>query len=174
MGQDRTAVDTITGYYYQFNYYTLKLLSLENFDDTVCIEAIEDVDIHAQGETTAVQCKYYAKTEYNHSVIASAIRLMLSHFKENPSTRNTLTYKLYGHFKTGQRKLNSNSISIEFLKTQFLSYTKNGVKHKHHIELGLSDAELQQFVNHLYIDVNAAEFRTQESTVYKGLHKVTV
>lgn len=75
MSQDRTAVDTITGYYYQFNFYTLKLLSLENLDDTVCIEAIEDVDIHTQGEITAVQCKYYAKTEYNHSVIAPAIRL---------------------------------------------------------------------------------------------------
>ena len=169
MSQDRTAVDTITGYYYQFNYYTLKLLSLENLDDTVCIEAIEDVDIHAQGKITAVQCKYYAKTEYNHSVIAPAIRLMLSHFKENPSTRNTLTYKLYGHFETGQRKLSSNSISIEFLKNKFLSYTKDGVKHKHHIELGLSDAELQQFVNHLYVDVNAAEFSTQEKEIITTL-----
>ena len=169
MSQDRTAVDTITGYYYQFNYYTLKLLSLKNLDDTVCIEAIEDVDIHAQGKITAVQCKYYAKTEYNHSVIAPAIRLMLSHFKENPSTRNTLTYKLYGHFETGQRKLSSNSISIEFLKNKFLSYTKDGVKHKHHIELGLSDAELQQFVNHLYVDVNAAEFSTQEKEIITTL-----
>ena len=122
-------------------------MSLENLDDTVCIEAIEDVDIHIQGEITAVQCKYYAKTEYNHSVIAPAIRLMLSHFKENPWTRNTLTYKLYGYFKTGQEKLRDNSISIEFLKAKFLSHTKSGVKHKHHIELGLSDAELQQFVN---------------------------
>ena len=144
-------------------------MSLENLDDTVCIEAIEDVDIHAQGKITAVQCKYYAKTEYNHSVIAPAIRLMLSHFKENPSTRNTLTYKLYGHFETGQRKLSSNSISIEFLKNKFLSYTKDGVKHKHHIELGLSDAELQQFVNHLYVDVNAAEFSTQEKEIITTL-----
>lgn len=169
MGQDRTAVDTITGYYYQFNYYTLKLLNLENPDDTVYIEAIEDVDIYSQDEITAVQCKYYAKTEYNHSVIAPAIRSMLSHFGENPSKRNILTYKLYGHFKSGQEKLSGSSISIDFLKAKYLSYTKNGVKYKHHIELGLSDDELQLFINHLYIDINATEFRAQEKEIIKTL-----
>lgn len=116
MGRDRTAIDTITGYYYQFNYYTLKLLSLENPDDTVVIESIEDVDIHSQNEITAVQCKYFAKTEYNHSVIVPTIRLMLLHFRNNPLTRDTLTYKFYGHFRSGQEKLNDSNISIDFLK----------------------------------------------------------
>ena len=169
MGQDRTAVDTITGYFYQFNYYTLKLLRLENPDDTVYIEAIEDVDICSQDKITAVQCKYYAKTEYNHSVIAPAIRLMLLHFKENPSTRNTLTYKLYGHFKSGQKKLSDSNISIDFLKTKYLTYKKGDTKHKYHIDLGLSDEELQLFVNHLYIDVNASEFYAQEREIIKTL-----
>lgn len=170
MGQDRTAVDTITGYFYQFNYYTLKLLRLENPDDTVYIEAIEDVDICSQDKITAVQCKYYAKTEYNHSVVAPAIRLMLLHFKENPSTRNTLTYKLYGHFKSGQKKLSDSNISIDFLKTKYLTYKKGDTKHKYHIDLGLSDEELQLFVNHLYIDVNTSEFYAQEREIIKTLN----
>ena len=164
MSQDRTAIDTITGYYYQFNYYTLKLLSLEKPDDTVYIEAIEDVDIHSQDEITAVQCKYYAKTEYSHSVISRAIRLMLSHFKDNPSTRNIITYKLYGHFKSGQEKLEDN-ISLASLKSKFLTYTKSRVKHEHHIDLGLSDEELQLFMEHLYIDINAVEFQEQEQNI---------
>lgn len=168
MGQDRAAIDTITGYYYQFNYYTLKLLNLESVDDTVCIEAIEDVDIHSQDEITAVQCKYYAKREYNHSTIAPAIRLMLSHFKDNPSTRNIITYKLYGHFKSGQNKLDDN-ISLTFLKNKFLTYTKDHVKHEHHVDLGLSDEELQLFIEHLFIDINAVEFQEQEQDILSKL-----
>lgn len=152
----------------RLNYYTLKLLSLEKSDDTVYIEAIEDVDIHSQNEITAVQCKYYAKTEYNHSVISRAIRLMLSHFKDNPSTRNIITYKLYGHFESGQEKLEDN-ISLAFLKSKFLTYTKNRVKHEHHIDLGLSDEELQLFMEHLYIDINAVEFQEQEQNILNKL-----
>lgn len=58
MPNDRTAIDTITGYYYQFDYYILQLLNCSG-NDEVCIEAIEDVDIRIADETTAVQCKYY-------------------------------------------------------------------------------------------------------------------
>lgn len=169
MGRDRTAIDTITGYYYQFNYYTLKLLSLENPDDTVVIESIEDVDIHSQNEITAVQCKYFAKTEYNHSVIAPTIRLMLLHFRNNPLTRDTLTYKLYGHFRSGQEKLNDSNISIDFLKEKYLSYTKNNTKHKYHIDLGLSNEDLRLFISHLYIDINAVEFGAQERDIIDRL-----
>lgn len=40
MADDRTAIDTITGYYYQFDYYILQLLNCSG-NDEVCIEAIE-------------------------------------------------------------------------------------------------------------------------------------
>ena len=133
MPNDRTAIDTITGYYYQFDYYILQLLNCSG-NDEVCIEAIEDVDIRIADETTAVQCKYYAKTEYNHSVIAKPIRLMLNHFKQNTTNRDNIHYKLYGHFESGQSKLDQ-PISLIFLKEKFLTYTKNNVKHEHHKDL---------------------------------------
>lgn len=67
MAETRDAVDTITGYYYQFDYYILKLLKADD-NDLICIEGIEDVDITGNNGTSAIQCKYYAKTVYNHSV----------------------------------------------------------------------------------------------------------
>ena len=80
MSKGRDAIDTIIGYYYQFDYYILQLLNLSKDTDTVTIEGIEDVDISEDGILKAIQCKYYAKTEYNHSKIASPIRLMLKDY----------------------------------------------------------------------------------------------
>ena len=73
MAKGRDAIDTITGYYYQFDYSILQLLDLENENNTITIEGIEDVDISEEAGLTAIQCKYYDKTEYNHSVIAKPI-----------------------------------------------------------------------------------------------------
>lgn len=168
MPTDRTAIDTITGYYYQFDYYILQLLNCSNDYDEVCIEAIEDVDIRSADETTAVQCKYYAKTEYNHSVIAKPIRLMLDHFKQNTTNRDNIHYKLYGHFQCGQSKL-TQPISLTFLKEKFLTYTKNKVKHEHHIDLNLSDTELSQFLEHLTVNIEAVELSTQKRTIITKL-----
>lgn len=160
----RTAIDTITGYYYQFDYYILQLLNCEDGNNKVCIEAIEDVDIKIADETTAVQCKYYAKTEYNHSVIARPIRLMLDHFKQNTMSRNTIYYKLYGHFKRGESKLTL-PITLDFLKEKFLTYIENGIKHEYYKDLNLSDGELLQFLGHLTININAMEFSIQERAI---------
>ena len=170
MPNDRTAIDTITGYYYQFDYYILQLLNCSG-NDEVCIEAIEDVDIRIADETTAVQCKYYAKTEYNHSVIAKPIRLMLNHFKQNTTNRDNIHYKLYGHFESGQSKLDQ-PISLIFLKEKFLTYTRNNVKHEHHKDLNLSDSELLQFLNHLTININAVEFSAQKRTITTKLKEL--
>lgn len=63
MATDRTMIDTITGCYCQFGYYILELLCCTDPTTAVCKEAIEDVDITTADKTTAVQCKYYAKSE---------------------------------------------------------------------------------------------------------------
>lgn len=165
MPTDRTAIDTITGYYYQFDYYILQLLNRENYSDLVTIEAVEDVDIHSEGGLTAVQCKYYAKTEYNHSVIAKPIRLMLKHFKDNLGKRNETYYKIYGHFKSGQSKLTI-PISLDFLKSKFLCYTEKGIKHELYKDLNLLDEELQLFLSKLIININAVDFETQENEIF--------
>ena len=56
MARSRDAVDTIKGYYYQFDYFIFQLISLVNEEDTVTIEGIEDVDILEEKEMVAVQC----------------------------------------------------------------------------------------------------------------------
>ncbi|MDM3805090.1 hypothetical protein O9555_08535 [Proteus mirabilis] len=80
---NREATDTITGYFYQFDKVILELLQQEDINTSICIEGIEDLDIVLNGKTDAIQCKYYAKTEYNHSVIKKPIQLMLKHYSNN-------------------------------------------------------------------------------------------
>lgn len=180
MATDRTAIDTITGYYYQFDYYILELLRCDDPTTAVCIEAIEDVDITTADETTAVQCKYYAKTELQPSTLKRPIQLMLGHFACNLSTRGSLRYSLYGHYKSGQDNIPA-VIDLDYLKNKFLTYTstetdattkvKKKVEHRVHEDLGLSDAELQLFLKQLHIDVNAPSFEDQEAqiiTLLKG------
>ena len=94
---DRSAIDTIRGYCYQFDKSILEVLSLESDTDSIEVEGIEDVDIVQQGELSAIQCKYYEKTSYNHSVIAKPIRLMLEHFSKN--TDQIGNYHLFRHYK---------------------------------------------------------------------------
>lgn len=54
MARSRDAVDTIKGYYYQFDYFIFQLISLVNEEDTVTIEGIEDVDILEEKEMVLV------------------------------------------------------------------------------------------------------------------------
>lgn len=158
---DRTATDTIKGYFYQFDYAITKLLELESDNDTIVVEGVEGVDINTATEETAVQCKYYAGTEYNHSVIARPIRLMLNHYRNviNGQAKK-INYKLYGFFKSGQVKLTL-PIDLTFLKDNFLTYTERKVKHYHHNDLNLADHQLDDFISLLTIDISACEYKSQ-------------
>jgi hypothetical protein len=163
---DRSAIDTIRGYCYQFDKSILAVLSLKNDADSIKVEGIEDVDIKKDSDITAVQCKYYEKTPYNHSVIAKPIRLMLKHFSKN---RNLVgKYYLFGHFKDGQNKLPTN-ITINFLKDKFLTFTKNKVTYQEHLTLSLSDNDLEEFLEKLILENNAKSFDEQYEQVIKEL-----
>lgn len=169
---DRSAVDTIRGYFYQFDLSILSVLQLASLDDSVEIECIEDIDIRTATDITATQCKYYAKTEYNHSVIKDAVKHMVSHFKESlAGTKPKVLYSIKGHYASGQEKLDG-GIDVEFLKKHFLTYTKEKVTYCHHIELGLSDAELEEFLKRLSIDVRAKEFDEQLREVVETLQTI--
>jgi hypothetical protein len=162
---DRTAIDTIKGYFYQFDYAIAKLLELRTDTDTIIVEGIEDVDINTATEETAIQCKYYAKTEYNHSVIAKPIRLMLDHYKEvTNGTKKRISYKLYGYFESGQTKLTL-PINSTFLKEHFLTYTEKKEKYYHHTNLSLTDKQLDDFITLLEIDITALEYQLQVSKI---------
>lgn len=168
---DRTAIDTIKGYFYQFDYAIAKLLELGKNTDSIIVEGVEDVDIQSATEETAVQCKYYAGTEYNHSVIAKPIRLMLDHYKKSMDGKaKKINYKLYGYFKSGQHKLNL-PIDLTFLKEHFLTYTKNKAKYYHHKDLSLTDTQLDSFISLLTIDISASEYESQVLNITSLLMK---
>lgn len=162
MPQTRDAIDTIKGYYYQFDYFILRLLEEKNQNASICIEGIEDIDIENIDEKTAVQCKYYAKTEYQHSILKPAIILMLQHYCKNKHTQ--LKYCIYGHYKSGQEKL-PNKISVEFLKKIFLTYTTKGNKHEVFKELGVEDKDLEDFLLSLNININAISYEEQMNRI---------
>lgn len=169
----RSAEDTISGYYYQFDKSILEILSLGNDDDSIVIEGIEDIDVEDASEKTAIQCKYHAKTEYNHSKIAKPIRLLLNHFRlvKNGET-DELKYFFYAHFKEGQEKLEKHlPITIGFLKESLLTYTEKKVEHKHHEELDLSDDDLSEFIEKLDIEICAKNLQEQRKEVFELLRQ---
>lgn len=172
----REAIDTITGYFYQFDKTILELLQQEQSDTLVCIEGIEDIDIVTADETSAIQCKYYAKTEYNHSVIKKPIILMLRHFADN---RNSdVKYHLYGHYESGHEKLHS--LSCASLKSNFLTYSKTEkgdggkkqtVTHCIHEELNLTDNDLEEFLDILTLDIHAPSIENQYKLIIEKIAK---
>lgn len=171
MVADRSAVSTIAGYFYQFDRSILSILGLTGANDSVAIECIEDIDVHTATETTAVQCKYYEKSEYNHSVIKPAVMFMLAHFKAGLTAgRPAIRYQLSGHFASGQDKLVL-PFDIGFLKTNFLTTVSKEKTVKKHEDLGVSDAELEGFLKLLSIDVNAAKFEDQFQAIIERLVK---
>jgi len=164
---NREAIDTITGYFYQFDKTILELLLQDDDEASICIEGIEDIDVITADEISAVQCKYYAKTEYNHSVIKKPITLMLRHFSYKKTT--DIKYHLYGHYKSGHEKLGT--ITPQSLKENYLTYSKKSKEtnkttvYKVHEELGLNDDDLSKFIELLTIDINAPSLDDQYSRI---------
>lgn len=168
MAKGRDAIDTITGYYYQFDYYILQLLEVANQNDTVTIEGIEDIDIFEENELTAIQCKYYDKTEYNHSIIAKPIRLMLKDYVSRPPEKKNIRYKLYGRYKTGHDKY-PGTLSIDFAKKNLFTYTENKVRHTLHTELSLSDKVIEEFLSKVDINIYADNYKEQQAKIIKKI-----
>jgi hypothetical protein len=173
---DRSAVDTIRGYFYQFDLSILSVLQLVSLDESIEIECIEDVDIRTATDVIATQCKYYAKTEYNHSVIKDAVKHMVSHFHASVAgTKPQISYSIKGHYASGQEKLDG-GIDVEFLKKHFLTYSEgkgtDKVTRYHHSDLGLSDADLEKFLKRLTVNIRAKEFDEQYREVLGALRSI--
>ena len=165
----RSANATIKGYFYQFDHSIVQLLGAANKSATVVVEGIEDVDLVDGTEDVLIQCKYYEGTEYNHSLIKDAVIQMLRHFSNGGcDSSQTLRYKVYGHYKSGQGKLPS-SFDIEFLKTHFLTFTSKKNIHKVYDELAVDDAQLATFIKLLEIDVRAKTYDEQQHEVTRML-----
>lgn len=166
---NQSANATIKGYFYQFDHSILQLLSAADKNASVLIEGIEDVDLTDSGDAVLIQCKYYEGTEYNHSVIKDAVIKMLRHFHAGTcAPTQTLKYRLYGHYKSGHAKL-SHAIDINFLKTNFLTYSSKKKKHAVHDELPVDDTQLAIFLKLLEINIQAKTYDEQQKEVMKLL-----
>ena len=175
MSKSRAAISTIKGYFYQFDKSILEILEQSNETDMVTIEGIEDIDIENSDERNFIQCKYYEKTDFDNSIIRKPIQLMFRHYLENrtdPKDKN-FTYRLYGYYKKGHEKLLE--LTTENLKTYFLDFSKFGVidesgnsnyqiknkKGEVIFEETVEDDDIEDFKNHLFIDIKADSYENQ-------------
>ena len=158
MGKSREAISTIKGYYYQFDYYILQLLSLDNEKDSVCIEGIEDVDVFTDDKIIAVQCKYYEKTVCTMSLLGKTIRPMLEHFAGNRDKE--YHYVIYGYYCDVSKQIKV-PITLEDAKRYLFTYKKDKKTHVLHSELNLSNEDLNKFLLRLHINLDASEYQKQ-------------
>ncbi len=167
---NRDAVDTIRGYFYQFNKSIFEILRQTDENTQITIEGIEDIDLKNGNNETFIQCKYYSGQEYNHSVIKNAIELFFEHFMKNKS--NNIIYNLYANFKSGQHKLPS-ELEIEFVKKNFLTRKVDGVVHYIYIEKEADDLDIEKFIAHLKINISTPSYEQLESDIMNILKKTT-
>lgn len=183
MDNPRSAIHAIKGYFYQFDKTILELLQRSD-NDAIYIEGIEDIDLKTVDDNTAIQCKYYESTEYNSSVIAKPIRLMLKDFADRVfNSKESYKYTLYGFYSKGHDKLTL-PLTVEYLKDNFLIYHEYEKKDKGddkkrikktietHIELGLNEQHLSDFISLLTIDINAPSYDKQINEVLDKIKDV--
>jgi len=169
---NRSAIHTIKGYFYQFDYTIIQILNQQDETSILTVEEIEDLDVETENEKTAIQCKYYESTDYNHSVIAKPIRFMVKDFIERKRNNvEGVRYKIYGYYKGGQDKL-ALPVSLDFLKSNFLTFSKDRVEYIYHEEINASDEELEEFIMCLDIDINASEYSYQLVLIYDKLKEI--
>ena len=179
MTKSRQAIDTIRGYYYQFDLTISQILEQKNEKNTITIEGVEDIDIASIDGNTTIQCKYYQGTTYNHSQIKDAIIFFAEHYASvKNSNDKKINYKLYGHYKSGHGKLDI-ELDINFFKNNFfkkISYKevegKNGKKTKEidkityiDQDLSLSDEDISDFISLVSIDIKGKSFEELEKHV---------
>ena len=169
MPRSREATSTIKGYYFQFDYYILRLLYLQDDNASVCVEGIEDVDVIFDDSVETVQCKYYEETKCVPSKVGEAVRPMLRHFAANKN--KSYQYKLYGHYKSGQDSI-PDGYDVDFAKAKFFTYKENGVNHVLHNELNLTDADLRKFLGRLELQLDANSYEEQYEEVISQLQLV--
>lgn len=162
---DRSATSTIKGYFYQFDQTILRLLDASRPTSRVVVEGVEDIDLDDGDQSAFVQCKYYEGTEYNHSVVKDAVIQMLRHFHAAGCPGGQyFKYRLFGHYKGGQHKLIL-PLTSEFVKDNFLTYTRDKIEHKVHTELSITPAQLSDFMALLDIDIGAPSYEEQQQRI---------
>lgn len=178
---NRQAIDTIRGYLYQFDNTILQILNHKDENAIFTVEGIEDIDIEQIGsETVAIQCKYYEKSAFTPSKIKDAVVWMVKDFsKRVQEGKELIQYKLFGHYKSGQDKIQY-PIDITYLKDSFLtSKTQErkdepSVTTKIHEELGLNDENLALFISKLTLNIDGLTLDEQHASIRKKLIELNV
>lgn len=119
----READYTLKGFIYQFN-KTLEQVISEPKGSEIEVEGIiEDIDVHYDGHTKAIQCKYHeTKGKYKLSDISKPILQMLVHYADNKA--KNIQYILYAHFSTeiiGEKAISKGDIE-SILKSSDKAY----------------------------------------------------
>lgn len=178
---NRQAIDTIRGYLYQFDNTILQILNHEDQNAIFTIEGIEDIDIELIGsETIAIQCKYYEKSDFTPSKIKEAITWMVKDFSKRVKGGEALIqYKLFGHYKSGQDKIQL-PIEITYLKDSLLTSRtqekedKPSVITKIHEELGLNNEDLEIFLSKLTLDIDGVTLDQQHLSILQKLTELNL
>lgn len=178
---NRQAIDTIRGYLYQFDHTILQILNHEDENAIFTVEGIEDIDIEKIGsEKVAIQCKYYEKSDFTPSKIKEAVVWMVKDFsKRVQEGKELIQYKLFGHYKSGQDKIQY-PIDITYLKDSLLtSKTQEktdvpSVTTKIHEELGLNDENLTLFLSKLTLNIDGLTLDEQHASILKKLAELYV
>lgn len=178
---NRQAIDTIRGYLYQFDNTILQILNHEEENAIFTVEGIEDIDIERIGsETVAIQCKYYEKSDFTPSKIKEAITWMVKDFsKRVQEGRELIQYKLFGHYRSGQDKIQL-PINIAYLKDSLLTSRtqekegKPSVTTKIHEVLGLNDENLELFLSKLALNIDGPSLDKQHELILKKLSELNI
>ena len=166
---NRSAHATIKGYFYQFDKTILELLNAVSANASVVVEGIEDIDLTDSAEDVLIQCKYYEETAFTPSVIKDAVIAMLKHFAAaGCPTTQTLKYRIFGNYKSGQSSLPA-LLTLDFLKKSLLTFKKEEVTHEVHKDLLLNDKQLSLFLRLLDINVNAPTYDKQQADIKKAM-----
>lgn len=154
----RSAEHSIKGFYYQFDTTIQKILQQNNPDKYVTVEGIEDIDIH----NDLYQVKYYENTNGTDSVLRKHIQAMLKHYKSNIDSGSQYDYILYAYY------MNHSTINKKFdlaRVKKIMQYKDKKISKNFIEEYGISDHELQGFIERFTLELSTIFGEHQENTL---------
>ncbi|WP_426231057.1 hypothetical protein [Pararhizobium sp. DWP3-4] len=156
----RTAEYSIKGYVYQFLRYLSEIIAADVGARITIEGAIEDIDVHTDESTTAVQCKYHEQAEnFTLGKIYKPILLMAEHYSRNASTLPVIHYRLFCHFPDarGLRSLTRTELDT-------VLSTKSEPLKKIVARIG-ANADLDEFLSRLTIEFGQSVEELEKSVL---------
>lgn len=160
--RERSASQSLLGYYYQFDKTILEIMSQSEPTAAVTVEGIEDVDSESADGITAIQCKYYQSQRFHESSLKNPVALMLSDHVRRVCPIN---YRLYAHF--GEAGEVDTRFTIDRLKN-LLTYREKGEKVDFCRANGITDSQLAGFIGRFALELGPSH-EVQHKAVIRSL-----